>query len=76
MIRQPLFDVIAETLRVSTNELTLDSGIDKTRNWDSLKHMEVLLNIEARFEIIFDIDELGTLTTIAQIQNSLISKKC
>jgi acyl carrier protein len=76
VIRQPLFDVIAETLRVSTNELTLDSGIDKTRNWDSLKHMEVLLNIEARFEIIFDIDELGTLTTIAQIQNSLISKKC
>ena len=76
MIRQPLFDVIAETLRVSTNELTLDSGIDKTRNWDSLKHMEVLLNIEARFEIIFDIEELGTLTTIAQIQNSLISKKC
>jgi acyl carrier protein len=70
-----LHQVIAETLGISVNELTPESGIDRTRNWDSLKHMEVLMNIEAHFEIMFDTDELTTLTTISEISNILPSKK-
>jgi acyl carrier protein len=70
-----LHQVIAEALGISVDELTPESGIDRTRNWDSLKHMEVLMNIEAHFEIMFEAHELTTLTTIAEISNTLSSKK-
>ena len=44
-------------------------------NWDSLKHIQVVLNLEKFFKIKFDVNEYNELTSFNNIINLLRKKK-
>jgi acyl carrier protein len=70
--------LIACVLSISCEEVADDAGLDVTRNWDSLKQMEVILKLESYFSVSFSLEQVETLTTFDQIVaavNSLSTRK-
>jgi acyl carrier protein len=47
----PLLALIAETLLIDTDRLHEDSGVGVTENWDSLRNMMVMAEVERVFRI-------------------------
>ncbi|MEO7387598.1 MAG: acyl carrier protein [Gammaproteobacteria bacterium] len=69
-----LLATIAGILGPGAGTLDLDSGLDVTPEWDSLKNMEVLLKVEETFGVRFSADELMSLHTIRGINLCLRSR--
>tara|TARA_B100000035_G_C20911024_1_gene513970 strand:- start:193 stop:429 length:237 start_codon:yes stop_codon:yes gene_type:complete len=66
--------VVAKVTKIPEQDLSLDSGLGLTTNWDSLNHTTLVLELEETFEIAFDFDELDKIVTIRQIVDSLNAK--
>ena len=60
---EEIFDKLLKTKKKNYN--MLEFGI--TRNWDSLKHIQLILNIEEIFEIKVKTPDVFSLTTFEKI---------
>lgn len=55
-------------MNVSVEQLDEDSSPDTVENWDSLKHMSLILALEEEFDITFSDDEI---IRILSVKNTL-----
>ncbi len=55
-------EIIAEMLKIDLSQISDDSGMDKTAAWDSMKSLSIVLEIEKKFNIRFEVDEFENLT--------------
>ncbi|MDH5254996.1 MAG: acyl carrier protein [Gammaproteobacteria bacterium] len=69
-----LLSIIAPVLGAGAGTLDLDSGLDVTPGWDSLKNMEVLLQVEQLFRVRFTAEELMALHSVRGIHACLRAK--
>jgi acyl carrier protein len=70
-----VISVIAQTLRVSEKDLSLEVGVGDLPDWDSLGHINVISAIEEDFAVIFEIEEALDCETIQDIVEILEEKK-
>lgn len=63
--------VVASVLGVAKEELGPDSGMESTANWDSLKHVQIIMAIEQAFGKKFQMEQLMEFTTIGKIAQAL-----
>lgn len=66
-IKQRVRAVLARALKVDAAAITEDASQTNFAEWDSVKHMNVVLGVENEFEIEFDDAELPKLTTLPAI---------
>lgn len=66
-IASDIFNVPAETL-------TGESSPETIENWDSLQHLNLVLDLESRFGLHFSPEEIGGMQNIGTI-TSLIDRK-
>ena len=69
-----LTEIISKVLLLDTNELTDDLKRGDYEPWDSMAHLVLISEIENRFGIFFEDDEVVNIWTVADIR-SLLSKK-
>ena len=69
-----LTELMADVLRMREDEITDDLSIDDTENWDSLRHMELIVTIEETFGIKLTADEIVAMVNIEAIQRILNGK--
>ncbi len=69
-----LRDILADVLEVSPEEITPDLTMDKVENWDSFRHLQVILALEGEFGVQFDPQRVPELTSVALIQQELEKK--
>ena len=50
--------IISDVLNVSISDLEMGSSPDNTKNWDSIKHMDIIASLEEEFSITFDEEEI------------------
>ena len=75
MMRQPsLKKIVAEVLECHVSELSDHSGINATKNWDSLKQFLIISAIEQELSATFSISDMENITNLGQIR-SLLSKQ-
>ena len=67
-------DVFRSALDLGDFELKLDSKFEEVPEWDSLGHMRIVYELEARFDIEFDIEEIVDVDTVEKIMNLTILK--
>lgn len=60
--------VIADVLRVPEDRLEAAHGVGSFEGWDSLKHMELVVQLEMTLGLRFDGDDMATMTTVAGIE--------
>lgn len=66
--------LISEILNISQEEASDDLSINSTDNWDSLKHMELIVGIEETYNIKLEADDIVKMTTLKEIKK-ILSKK-
>lgn len=57
-MEKKLIKIMAQILGVQENEITPNSSPDNLSEWDSLKHMNLVLGIEQGFNISFDDEDI------------------
>ena len=58
-IRQLMADIFNQPI----DKITVESSQDNVDNWDSLKHLDLIVALEEEFEISIPIEEVGHLTS-------------
>jgi acyl carrier protein len=59
--------VMAVIFETPVAEITIESNQDNIGNWDSLKHLDLVVALEEEFEILFPAEEIGNLTSVRLI---------
>ena len=63
-----LKSIIADVLRISSEEIADDLTMKQTSAWDSLKHMELVVALEQEFGTEFTFEEIATMQSVADIK--------
>jgi acyl carrier protein len=66
--------VICEVFNIDIELINNESSPDNIENWDSLKHMNLIVALEEEFEIEFNDEEIVDSMNYALIVNILESK--
>jgi acyl carrier protein len=63
--------VVACTLGLAPETVGLQTSMENCAAWDSLRHFEVILAVEAEFGARFSMDAIPELTSLSAILESL-----
>lgn len=69
-----LYDIIASVLNIEAATLSEQSNAMNTPNWDSLRHIEVILAVETAYNIRFAINEVVNMQNLGDMRTVLESK--
>ena len=58
-------------VNLTNKEITEESSIHSIENWDSLKHINLIIAIEEEFEISIDEEEMVEMTSFVDIKRIL-----
>ena len=67
--------ILAETFRVSLDDIQDETSIEQIDTWDSLTHMELVANLESDLGLEFDGDEIVEMISVAAIEDLIKRKK-
>ena len=69
-----LYTVVASTLKIDPSELNEQSNAKNTANWDSLRHIELMMSIESVFGVRFTLAEIAGMRNLGDMRALLKSK--
>lgn len=70
----PLYGLLVEFFDLPTNTRSEDISQQLVANWDSLAMVQLITELERRFSIEFDLDEIQRLRSYAEIREALSRK--
>ncbi len=73
-LEKTVIEIISRVIETPASQLTLLSGLDRVSGWDSLNHTILVVELENKFDISFDFDELDKIVTVDAIIRSLAAK--
>lgn len=68
-------EVFADVLGAPPEEITIDTNIDNLLEWDSLRHLELVTNLETKFNIKFKMNEIINLNSVSSIIKTIEGKE-
>jgi len=68
------FAVFSAILNVRRESLKPESSRDSLEEWDSIKHMHVILALEEQFNIQFSDDEICNLVSLSDLMQAMTRK--
>lgn len=74
MFEQRVRQTIADVLGLPIAQITLTSSRTNTPEWDSLKHVEVIMAIESEFDVRFSVEEIEMFRSCGDILRSLSAR--
>ena len=66
--------VMGDVFNIGVDSINSDSSPDNIENWDSLKHMNLIVALEEEFEVEFDDEEIVDSMNYALILNIVSNK--
>lgn len=67
----PLDQLIASVLRIELSFVSSETTMQTTPQWDSLKHMELIMAIEQQYNLVLEPDEIASMTGVSAIRDVL-----
>jgi acyl carrier protein len=62
---------MSRVLKLNPGSITPETSQENTEAWDSLAHLNLILEIEAAFGVRFSSEEIPLLTSVARLQEAL-----
>lgn len=62
-----LRSIVADTLNVPLDSVTLNTGADNLTAWDSFGHLNVILALEQEFSVVLTPEHVDAMTNVATI---------
>ena len=69
-----LYQVVADVLKVNADDLSEASNALNTPNWDSLRHIELMLAVETAFSTQFTMPEMVSMQNLGDMRRLLQAK--
>ncbi len=70
-IEAKIKEIIAEHLNLQVADINDESGLGITEGWDSVKSLNIVLDIEKNLNIRFDMDDFEDLTSFKNIHKKV-----
>jgi acyl carrier protein len=67
--------ILREVLRDNDLELTPTTRFDDVAGWDSMDLVTVVVEIECRFDLLFELAEIDRLTTVGDLLRMIAAKQ-
>jgi acyl carrier protein len=67
-------DIFRSTFGIDDGDLSDLSSPQTVEGWDSIGHIQLVMTLEAEFEIQFDPNEIGELVSVALIRERIEAK--
>ena len=74
MMRDGVLEIVSQVMGVPKAKLNDDSSPNTIENWDSLKHMNLILALEEKFSVSFSDEEIVSMLSVRGIVDT-VSKK-
>ena len=74
-IKDRLFSIMVDVLQVDESKINIDTSPETVQEWDSLKHVLLLMAIEEEFEFRFTDDEMIQSTSVESVMSLLKNKE-
>lgn len=71
MSESKLIQTIAEALELPPEKITSKTSSDNIEAWDSLKHLDIVLNVERTYNVKFKTSEISELVSVERIEQAL-----
>lgn len=75
IMRNEVLEIFSNVMNVPKDQLNNDSSPNTIMNWDSLKHMNLILALEEKFSISFSDDEIISMLSLKSILETLSKKQ-
>jgi acyl carrier protein len=69
-----LRDLLADIFEIAPDQVTPELSSKTLEEWDSFRHLQVILALEGEYGIQFDPNRIPELTSVARLQKELESK--
>ena len=69
-----VLNVTSTIIKVPSNQLSEESSMGNPNYWDSVAHVQLIVQLEKVFDVSFEFDELEHLVSIKTIVQSLKNK--
>jgi len=63
-----LKEVLSAVFEVSIESITDESSSDTIENWDSLRHLNLIIALEEEFDVVIPDEEVGNLVNFKLIE--------
>lgn len=73
-IEPKLVNVFATVLQVPEDKITIDSSPKNLENWDSMRHVELVIAVEEAFGITFSTTEVMSINSMKGFRTALSAK--
>ncbi len=73
-MEQDVKSIMAEVLEIPVGQINEQTTMETADTWDSLRHMEMVVAIERRFNVEFEAEEALEMTSVAGIMQILGAK--
>jgi len=70
-----VFKILSQIMNVPIDQLNDNSSPDTVANWDSLKHMNLILALEEKFAVAFSEEEIIDMLSVKSIVDVLSKKQ-
>ena len=71
-MEQKIIDILQRVFQ--TDSITETSSQNNCEQWDSLHHLNLIIELESEFNITFEPEEIAQMTSVSEIK-CIISKK-
>ncbi len=73
-IEKEILLIASKIFKINRNELTINSNTRNTPQWDSLNHINLLIELKKNFKLKLDINEVSEINSLKKWQK-IITKK-
>lgn len=71
MLDKRLIEAMSRALKLAPDSITPETAHENTEAWDSLAHLNLILEVEETFGVRFSSEEIPLLTSAARLQEAL-----
>lgn len=68
---QQLCQIVAKLLELPEDEVTPERTIESYGVWDSLRHLEIITEVEDTFDVMLDMDAIMEVECIGDIRKAI-----
>ena len=60
-------EIMSVVFEISPELINIESSQDNIENWDSLKHFDLIVSLEEEFNVVFPVEEIGSMISFKLI---------
>ena len=72
MLDKRLIDTVSRTFNLDPAQVSAETRHDNTPGWDSVGHLNLILEIEEVFQIRFSSDEIPDVNSVERLQEAIL----